>query len=231
MLEHSVRELLNRSARRFMAVQAPLKVTLTNWPEGQVEMMTAINNPEDESAGTREVPFSGELYVEATDFLEDPPRKFHRLKPGGEVRLRYGYIIQCQEVVKNDAGEVVELKCTYDPETRGGNTPDGRKVRGTIHWVSAPHAVPADVRLYEQLFTEPDPSKAEDYREILNPDSLTTNSNVLAEPGLAALQPGDTVQFERTGYFCVDPDSTNDRLVFNRTTTLRDSWAKIAKKG
>jgi glutaminyl-tRNA synthetase len=231
LLEHCVREHLNREARRYLGVLRPLKVTLTNWPEGQVDLMDAVNNPEDESAGSRQVPFSGSLYIESTDFLEDPPRKFFRLRPGGEVRLRYGYIIKCEEVVKDEAGDVVELRCTYDPETRGGNTPDGRKVRGTIHWVSAAHAVPAEIRLYDHLFTEADPARAEDFRTVLNAESLTVLENAIVEPALKEAEVGVPLQLERQGYFCLDPDTTPDRLVFNRTATLRDTWAKIAAKG
>ncbi len=232
MLEFVVRERLNKVAPRVMGVLNPLKVVLTNWPEGHVDELDAVNNPEDESAGTRKVPFSGELWIEATDFMEDPPRKFFRLRPGSEVRLRWAYIIRCEEVIKNDAGEVTELRCTYDPETRGGNTPDGRKIRGTIHWVSAAHAVSATVRLYDHLFAEADPSRVEgeaDWQQYVNPESLVERTGVLVEPSLAGTAPGTTVQFERTGYFCVDPDSTPEHLVLNRTVTLRDSWAKIAK--
>jgi len=231
LLEHCVREVLNREAPRFMGVLRPLKVVLTNWPEGEVDLLDAVNNPEDESAGTRQVPFSRELWIESTDFLEDPPRKFFRLRPGGEVRLRYGYIIRCDEVVKNDAGDVVELRCTCDLETRGGDTADGRKIRGTIHWVSAAHALPAEVRLYDQLFSVPEPGKVEDYHTALNPESLVTISEALVEPALEWAEPGLRLQLERQGYFCVDPEGAPDRIVLNRTATLRDSWAKIAAKG
>ncbi len=233
LLEFCVRERLNKVAPRVMGVLNPLKVVLTNWDEGRTEELDAVNNPEDETAGTRKVPMSRELWIEATDFLEDPPRKFFRLRPNGEVRLRWGYVIRCREVVKDETGEIVELRCTYDPETRGGHTPDGRKIRGTIHWVSAEHAVPAAIRTYEHLFSEADPSRVDeegDWKRFLNPDSLR-ESTAFVEPGLRDAETGTTVQFERTGYFCVDPDSTPDRLVFNRTVTLRDSWAKIAKKG
>ena len=232
-LEFCVREDLNKRAPRVMAVLDPLKVVLTNYPEKQVEQLEAINNPEDASAGTRDVPFSRELYIERDDFREDPPKKFFRLGPGREVRLRYGYFITCQDVVKNDAGEVVELYCTYDPETRGGNAPDGRKVRGTIHWVSAEHAIDGTIRLYDHLFTKPDASDAPEggsWRDNLNPHSLEEQTGCKLEPSLAGAEPGTRYQFERKGYFCVDPDSTPGKPVFNRTVTLRDSWAKIERK-
>ncbi len=213
----------------------PLKVTITNWPAGKVEELEAINNPEDEAAGTRMVPFSGELYIEQDDFLEDPPKKFFRLGPGREVRLRYAYFIKCEDVVKDAAGNVVELKCTYDPETKGGQAPDGRKVKGTIHWVSAPHALSAEVRLYDHLFNVPNPEEAPEgktFLDNLNPNSLEVLTDSKLEPSFAELQPGDLpVQFERTGYFCLDADSTDKRLIFNRTVTLKDSWAKEQKKG
>ncbi|NLE36949.1 MAG: glutamine--tRNA ligase/YqeY domain fusion protein [Pirellulaceae bacterium] len=235
LLEHCLREDLNRRARRTMAVLRPLKVVIENYPADLVEEMDAVNNPEDESAGTRKVPFSRELYIERDDFMEDPPKKYFRLSPGREVRLRYGYFVTCTEAVKDPAtGEVVELRCTYDPETRGGNAPpDGRKVKGTIHWVSAAHAVKAEVRLYEHLFTKEDPSnvpKGGHYRDNLNPNSLEVLTECLLEPSLAESKPGEPIQFERHGYFCVDPDSTPEKLVFNRTVTLKDSWAKIQKK-
>jgi len=235
MLEFALRECLNKRSPRVMAVLDPIKVVLTNYPEDQVEEMEAINNPEDASAGTRKVPFSRELYVERADFREDPPKKFFRLGPGREVRLRYGYFIKCHDFVKNDAGEVVELHCTYDPETRGGNAPpDGRKVRGTIHWVSAAHAIDAEVRQYDHLFNKIDPGSAEDgksWRDNLNPDSLEILEGCKLEPSLARAEPGDRFQFERKGYFCVDTrNSTPGKPVFNRTVTLRDSWAKIEKK-
>jgi glutaminyl-tRNA synthetase len=233
-LEYCVREDLNKRSPRVMAVLDPLKVVLTNYPEDQVEQLEAINNPEDASAGTRRVPFSRELYIERDDFREEPPKKFFRLGPGREVRLRYGYFITCHDFVKNDAGEVIELHCTYDPETRGGNAPDGRKVRGTIHWVSAAKAVDGTVRLYDHLFARPDPSNAPEggtWRDNLNPDSLEERSGCKLEPGLAEAQPGARYQFERKGYFCVDSvDSSPGRPVFNRTVTLRDSWAKIEKQ-
>jgi glutaminyl-tRNA synthetase len=233
LLEFCVRERLNKVAPRVMGVLDPVKVVLTNWEEGRVEELDAVNNPEDETAGSRKVPMSRELWIEAADFLEDPPRKFFRLRPGGEVRLRWGYVIRCEEVVKNEAGEIVELRCTYDPETRGGNTPDGRRIRGTIHWVSAQHAVVATIRNYEYLFSEADPSRVDedgDWKRFLNPDSLSEGS-AWVEPSLKGAPVGGTVQFERTGYFCVDPESSPDRLVFNRTVTLRDSWARMARQG
>ena len=227
MLEHSTRDLLNRTAERRMAVLKPLKVVIENYPEGQSEELEAINNPEDPAAGTRMVPFSRELYVERDDFMEDPPRKFFRLSPGREVRLRYAYFITCREAIKNDAGEVVELRCTYDPETRGGNAPDGRKVKATLHWVSAAHAIPAEVRLYNHFFTRPDPDAEEDFLDCLNPESLEVLDDCRLEPSLAAVGAGAPVQFERLGYFCVDADSSTDKAVFNRTIGLRDMWAKI----
>ena len=233
LLEHTIREYLNRHATRVMAVLRPLKVVIENYPVDEVEELDAVNNPEDPSAGTRKVPFSRELYVEQTDFREDPPRKYFRLSPGREVRLRYGYFITCQDVVKNDAGEVVELRCTYDPESKGGKSPDGRKVKGTIHWVSAPHAVDAEVRLYDHLFAKADPYETEeggDFTENLNPSSLEVLTGCKLEPSLAEADPEVRYQFERTGYFCIDSvDSTTEKLVFNRTITLRDTWAKIEK--
>jgi len=233
LLEYHVRQDLNKRAVRRMAVLDPLKVIITNYPEGQVEWLEAVNNPEDESAGHRKIPFSRELYIERGDFMEDPPRKYFRLAPGREVRLRYGYFITCTDVVKDADGRVVELRCTYDPETRGGYAPDGRKVRGTIHWVSAQHAIEAEVRLYDRLFSVPNPLDAEDgktFLDYLNPDSLQVLRGCKLEPSLAEVQPGDRFQFERKGYFCVDPDSAPGRLIFNRTVTLRDSWAKLARK-
>ena len=216
-----------------MGVLRPLKVIIENYPEGQVEQLEAINNPEDETMGTRTVPFARELYIEQTDFREDPPKKYHRLGPGREVRLRYAFFITCQEVIKDpDTGEIVELRCTYDPETRGGYAPDGRKVRGTIHWVSAADAVKAEVRLYDHLFTEPHPEdvpEGGDYKDALNAQSLQVLTGCQVEPSLAGAAVGSRCQFERTGYFCVDSDSTPDQLVMNRTVTLRDTWAKIEK--
>jgi glutaminyl-tRNA synthetase len=227
MLEHCVRDVLNQEARRGFAVLRPLKVVLENFPEDQVEELEAVNNPEDPAAGTRTVRFSRELYIEREDFMEEPPRKFYRLAPGREVRLRYAYFITCQEVVKDEAGEVVELRCTYDPATRGGDAPDGRRPKATLHWVSGAHAVSAEVRLYEHLFTRPDPGADGDFAADLNPKSLEVVEGCLLEPALAEVPAGETVQFERLGYFCADPDSTPDRRVFNRTVTLRDTWAKI----
>ena len=231
-LEHAVREDLNIRAPRVMAVLNPLRVVIENYPEGQVEEMEAINNPEDESMGTRTVPFSRVLYIEREDFREDPPRKFFRLAPGREVRLRYAYFITCTDVVKNDDGEVVELRCTYDPETQGGDAPHGRKVKGTLHWVSADHAVEAEVRVYEHLFRDENPRDLDGPAlfEALNPDSLQTLRSCRVEPGLADAEPGTRYQFERQGYFCVDPDSKEGCPVFNRTVSLRDTWAKIQKK-
>ena len=230
MLEHAVRDDLNRRAPRALAVLKPLKVVIVNYSEGQVEHLDAINNPEDPDAGTRKLPFSRELYIERDDFMEDPPRKFFRLAPGREVRLRYGYFITCTDVIKDDAGEVVELRCTYDPETRGGQAPDGRRVRGTIHWVSAEHAVNAEVRLYEHLFTSERPDDDDDFMSTLNPDSIQVVPDAKVEPSLSDSVPGEKFQFERTGYFAVDPDSRPGALVFNRTVTLRDSWKKVAAK-
>jgi glutaminyl-tRNA synthetase len=233
LLEHLVREELNRHASRTMAVLRPLKVVLVNFPEGESAELDAVNNPEDPEAGTRKVPFSRELYIESSDFHEDPPKKYFRLAPGREVRLRWGFFIKCIDVVKNDNGEITEIHCTYDPETRGGQAPDGRKVRGTIHWVSAADALDAEVRLYNHLFTKPDPEDAEQeagFKSNLNPDSLEVLTGCKLEPSLGHASPGQPVQFERLGYFCADSeDSTPDYLVFNRTVTLRDTWAKIQK--
>jgi glutaminyl-tRNA synthetase len=227
LLEHCVRELLNRTAPRRMAVLRPLKVVLENYPEGQTEQFAALNNPEDPAAGTRLVPFSRELYIERDDFMEEPPAKFFRLALGREVRLRYAYLITCREVVQDAAGEVVELRCAHDPATRGGDAPDGRKIRGTLHWVSAAHALPAEVRLYDHLFARPEPGADGDFLADLNPRSLEILTECRVEPGLAAATTGEAVQFERQGYFCRDPDSSPERLVFNRTVALRDSWAKM----
>lgn len=233
LLEHCLREDLNRRAPRVMAVLRPLKLVIENYPEGQVEMMEAVNNPEDPSAGTRLVPFSRELWIEQDDFREVPPKGYFRLFPGNEVRLRYGYIVRCTGCVKDAAGRVVEVRCTYDPATRGGDTPDGRKVKGTIHWVSVPHAFDAEVRLYDNLFVKPDPDDTEpgkDWTSNLNPNSLEVLEGCKMEPSLRTARPGDRFQFERLGYFCVDPDTTEERMVFNRTIGLRDTWAKVEKK-
>jgi glutaminyl-tRNA synthetase len=230
-LEHSVRNVLNRDAQRRMAVLDPLKVVITNYPEDRVEELDAVNNPEDPSAGTRTVPFGRELWIERDDFMEDPPRKFFRLSPGREVRLRYAYFITCDEVVKDEAGEIIELRCSYDPETRGGDAPDGRRPKATLHWVSAAHAVPAEVRLYEALFTRPDPGAEGDLLADLNPDSETVLTDCWLEPAAAATPVGETVQFERLGYFCADPDSTPGHPVFDRTVTLKDTWARLQQQG
>jgi glutaminyl-tRNA synthetase len=229
LLEHCVREDLNKRAPRAMAVLRPLEVVIDNYPEGEVEYVDVGNNPEDAAAGTRKVPFSRVLYIEHDDFREDPPKKFYRLSPGREVRLRNAYFITCREVVKDDAGNVVRLFCTYDPATRGGNAPDGRKVKATLHWVSTAHAVDAEVRLYDRLFSVENPSDEEgqDWKSFLNPNSLERLIGCKLEPSLAELTRGARVQFERLGYFCVDPDSAPGALVFNRTVTLKDAWAKI----
>ena len=231
LLEHCVRTDLNRHAERRMGVLRPLKVVIENYPEGREEELEAVNNPEDPAAGTRMVPFSRELYIERDDFMEDPPKKFFRLAPGREVRLRYAYFITCREVVKDADGNVTELRCTYDPETRGGDAPDGRKVKATLHWVSAAHSVPAEVRLYDHLFTRPDPGADGNFLDDLNPSSLEVLETCRLEPALAGLSAGELVQFERLGYFCVDPDSSPEHPVFNRTVTLRDTWAKLKARG
>jgi glutaminyl-tRNA synthetase len=233
LLLFHVRETLNKTANRVMGVLDPLKVVITNYPEGQTEELDAINNPESPEAGQRKVPFSRELYIEREDFLEDPPKKFFRLAPGREVRLRYAYFVTCNEVVKDDAGNVMELRCTYDPASKGGNSPDGRKVKATLHWVAANTALPVEVRLYDHLFTKEDPydvEEGQDYLVNFNPESEQILSPAFVEPSLGNATPGSTFQFERLGYFCVDPDSTNEKLVFNRTATLRDAWAKIKSK-
>jgi len=233
LLEYAVREHLNKTAPRRMAVLHPLKVVVENYPEGAVEEMTAVNNPEDPEAGTRMVPFSRELYIEADDFMEDPPKKFFRLAPGREVRLRYAYFIRCESVVKDSTGNIIELRCIYDPATRGGDAPDGRKVKATLHWVSACHAVTAEVRLYDRLFLKENPSDDEgkDFTEFLNPDSLQTLFPCFLEPALKQAKPCMAFQFERLGYFCADvKNTTPNRPVFNRTVTLRDTWAKIQKQ-
>jgi glutaminyl-tRNA synthetase len=233
-LEHSVREDLNRHAPRVMGVLRPLRVVLSNYPEGQVEEVDVINNPEDATAGTRKIPFSRVLYIERDDFMENPPKKFFRLSPGTEVRLRCAYFVKCEEVVKDAQGEIVELRCTYDPATRGGDSPDGRRVKATLHWVSAQHAIPAVVRLYDRLFSVEDPERPEEgktFLDYLNPHSLETLSDCPVEPGMAGAAPGTRVQFERLGYFAVDRESQPGALILNRTVSLRDSWAKIAQKG
>jgi glutaminyl-tRNA synthetase len=234
MLEHAIREERNAHAPRVMAVLRPLKVVVENYPEGQVEELDAVNNPENPSAGTRKVPFSRELWIEHDDFREEPPPKYFRLAPGREVRLRYAYFVKCTRVVKDDRGEVVEVRCTYDPATRGGDSPDGRKVKATLHWVSARHAIDAEARLYDHLFLKPDPEDVEpgeDWKAGLNPGSLETVGGCKLEPSLASAKAGEGFQFERLGYFCVDPDSRPGALVFNRTVGLRDTWAKVEKKG
>lgn len=232
-LEHCLREDLNKRAPRVMGVLKPLRVVIENYPEGQSEELDAVNNPEDSEAGTRKVPFSGVLYIEQEDFMEEPPKKFFRLAPGREVRLRYAYFITCVGVTKDEAtGEVTELRCTYDPETRGGDSPDGRKVKATLHWVSAEHAVEAEVRQYAHLFTKEFPEQVKggaDWKDAINPDSVEVLTSCRVEPSLANATPGTRYQFERKGYFCVDPDSTEGKPVFNRTVSLRDSWAKIQK--
>jgi glutaminyl-tRNA synthetase len=233
LLEHCVRQDLNQHAPRVMGVLEPLKVVITNYPEGQVEQMLAVNNPEDPTAGTRPLLFTRELYIERDDFREEPPPKYFRLAPGREVRLRYAYFITCQEAIHDEQGQVVELRCTYDPATRGGDAPDGRKVKATLHWVSAQHALPAQVRLYDRLFVKENPDEAEeglDFRSNLNPDSLKVLTEPKVEASLAGAKAGQRFQFERQGYFCVDPDSREGKLVFNRTVALKDPWAKIAGK-
>ena len=230
-LEHCLRDDLNKTSPRFMGVLRPLKVVIENYPEDKVEEFEAINNPEDPKAGTRKVPFSRELYIEQGDFMEDPPKKFYRLTQGREVRFRYSYLVTCKEAIK-EKDKVVELRCTIDPETRGGYAPDGRKVKSTIHWVSAAHAIDAEVRLYDRLFTVEDPAgqKDADYKDFINPNSLEILKSCKVEPGLKNLKPLDRFQFERLGYFCVDLDTTKDKIVLNRTVTLRDTWAKIQKQ-
>jgi len=231
LLEHCLREDLNFRAQRVMAVLDPLKVIIDSYPEGQTEELEAVNNPENEADGTRMIPFSREIFIERQDFMEDPPKKFFRLAPGREVRLKHAYYITCERVVKNEAGDIIELHCKHDPESRGGGTPDGRRVKGTLHWVSAPDAICADIRLYDHLFTVENPAAHDgDIEEILNSDSLKVLSDCMIEPSLADAKPEDVFQFMRQGYFCLDSkDATADRLVFNRTVGLRDSWAKIAK--
>jgi len=232
LLEHCLREALNKTSPRVMGVLRPLKVVIDNYPQDQVEELEAVNNPEDAGAGTRKVPFSRELYIEQEDFMEEPVKKFYRLAPGREVRLRYAYFITCTDVVKDAGGQIVELHCTYDPATRGGDAPDGRKVKSTLHWVSAAHALEAEARLYDHLFGKEDPddvAEGEDFKSNLNPNSLEILSSCRVEPSLSEAKPGSRYQFERLGYFCVDPDSSDEKLVFNRTVSLRDTWAKIQK--
>ncbi|MBV9251357.1 MAG: glutamine--tRNA ligase/YqeY domain fusion protein [Acetobacteraceae bacterium] len=227
MYEHAIRDVLNRSALRRMAVLRPLKLVIENYPEGQTEQLEAVNNPEDPNAGTRVITFGRELFVDQEDFMENPPKKFFRLAPGREVRLRYAYFVKCEQVVKDASGAVVELRCSYDPATRGGNSPDGRKVQATLHWVSAPDAVPSEVRLYGNLFVRPDPGAEGDVLADIDPQSLEVLHSALLEPALADARVGEAVQFERQGYFCADPDSAPGRPVFNRTVSLRDTWAKV----
>ena len=230
LLEHSVREDLNKRAPRVMAVLQPLKIVIENYPEKQTEELAAVNNPENPEAGTRNVPFSRELFIEQNDFMEDPPRKFFRLAPGREIRLRYAYFITCTQVIKDENGHVIEIRCTYDPETKGGSAPDGRKVKGTIHWVSAKHCLDAEVRLYDRLFSVPNPGRDGDFKKDINTDSLQVLTHCKVEPSLKDAVPSVTVQFERKGYFCVDfVDSSPEHLIFNRTVPLRDSWKKIEK--
>jgi len=231
LLEWCLREDLNKRANRYMAVLNPLKVVITNYPDNETDTLKVINNPEDESAGSHEVPFSKVIYIEKDDFMENPPKKYFRLSPGNEVRLRYAYFIKCTDVIKDENGEIVEIHCTYDPASRGGNSPDGRKVQGTIHWVSAQHAIEAEVRLFDRLFTEPfmdNIPEDKDYKDYINADSLKKVTAYI-EPELSKLKVLDRVQFERLGYFCVDKDSTDEKIVFNRTATLKDTWAKINK--
>ena len=230
LFEHCIREILNTDAQRRMAVLNPIKVVITNYPEGESEVLEAVNNPEDPAAGSRKVPFGRELFIEADDFMEDPPKKFFRLAPGREVRLRYAYFVTCNEVVKNSDGEVIELRCTYDPATRGGDAPDGRKVKATLHWVSAADAVDAEVRLYGHLFEVENPGADGDFVDDLNPESLEIRNHCKLEPSLAEFEPGEQVQFERLGYFAPDRDSTASSPVFNRIVTLRDTWARIRKQ-
>lgn len=234
LLEHCLRDDLNKRAERRMVVSNPLKVVILNYPEGKEEELPSLNNPEDPSSSTRMVPFSREIYIEKDDFMEEPPKKFYRLAPGREIRLRYAYFIKCEKVIKDEKGEIKEIHCTYDPETRGGDAPDGRKVKATLHWVSANHSFPVEIRLYDHLFTKPDPENAEEgktFLDYINPDSLKIIENAMAEPSLKDSKPFQNYQFERIGYFVCDPDSTEKKLVFNRTVPLKDEWAKILKKG
>ena len=228
-LEFCIREDLNKTAQRYMGVLNPLKVVIENYPKDKTEYFEAVNNPEDPKAGTRKIPFTKTLYIEQEDFMEDPPKKFYRLTPGREVRFRYSYLVTCKEAIKKD-GKIVELRCTIDPDTKGGYAPDGRKVKSTIHWISADHAIDAEVRLYERLFTVEDPAGQGDFKEFLNPDSLNILKNCKVEPTVKKLKPRDRFQFERLGYFCIDPDTKKDSIVINRTVTLRDTWKKIQQK-
>ncbi|MDD3520809.1 MAG: glutamine--tRNA ligase/YqeY domain fusion protein [Actinomycetota bacterium] len=231
-LEYIIRENLNKNALRRMAVLNPLKVIIDNYPEGKIEELTAINNPEDENAGVRTVPFSKVIYIEKEDFMEEPPKKFYRLAPGREVRLRYAYFIRCESIVKDDEGNILELHCTYDPQTKGGDSPDGRKVKATLHWVSGEHSIPAEVRLYGHLFAVENPYKTEeggDFKDNLNPESLKIINGCRLEPSLLNVKPKEIYQFERLGYFCADIESTKEKIIFNRTATLKDEWAKIKK--
>jgi glutaminyl-tRNA synthetase len=233
LLEHCLRDDLNKTSLRVMAVLDPVKVVITNYPEGQSEELDAINNPEDESAGMRKVPFSRELYIELADFMENPPKKFFRLAPGREVRLRYAYFVTCSDVIKDADGNITEIHCTYDPATKGGDSPDGRKVKATLHWVSANHAIDAEVRQYDHFFTKEKPEdtdQGKDFKSNINPESLKVLKDCRVEPSLAGVKALDRFQFERLGYFCVDPDTAEGNLVFNRTVTLRDTWAKIQKQ-
>jgi glutaminyl-tRNA synthetase len=233
LLEHCIREDLNRRTSRVMAVLRPLKVVITNYPEDKVEWMTTENNVEQPEMGTREIPFAREIYIEQEDFMEDPPKKFFRLQPGGEVRLKSAYIIQCQEVIKDDQGRIVEVHCTYDPDSKSGGPNAGRRIKGTLHWVSAQHALPAEIRLYDQLFLKENPDEEEegaDFTSFINPDSLEVLTESLVEPSLASAPMESSYQFLRQGYFAVDPDSSSGKLVFNRVVGLRDSWAKIQSK-
>jgi glutaminyl-tRNA synthetase len=234
LLEHCLREDLNKTSPRVMAVLNPLKVVIDNFPDDLTEQMEAVNNPENAAAGTRKVPFSKVLYIERDDFMESPPKKFFRLAPGREIRLRYAYFIKCTEVVKDNNGDITELHCTYDPKTRGGDAPDGRKVKATLHWVSAKDALKAEVRLYDNLFIKENPDdtqEGQDFTANINPDSLKVLQDCYIEPSVGNAKPLDRMQFERLGYFCVDKDSTKDKLIFNRTVTLKDTWAKIKQAG
>lgn len=234
LLEHCLRDDLNKRAERRMVVLNPLKVIILNYPEGKEEELPCLNNPEEPNSSKRLVPFSREIYIEKDDFMEEPPKKFYRLAPGREVRLRYAYFIKCEKVIKDEKGEIVELHCTYDPETRGGDAPDGRKVKATLHWVSVKHSIPVEVRLYEHLFTKPDPENVEEgktYLDYINPNSLKIIEKAMAEPSLKEAKPFQNFQFERLGYFVCDPDSKEEKMVFNRTVSLKDEWAKILKKG